>query len=114
MRRRMPTSGAFKLAAFGEQGAPPHVERHAMRRHVARVMHQRSAGQQDADPQPVGGRDKPGHGSLGAGRVEQPGDIGARRNDPARAPSDRPAPLTPRKPLLIAKRDSMLLSRSGS
>ena len=85
-----------------------------MRRHIARVMHQRSARQQDADPQPVGGRDKPRYGALGARRVEQPGDIGARRNDPTRSPVIARAPLTPKKPLLIAKRDSRLPSRSGS
>ena len=66
-----------------------------MRRHITRMMHQRSARQHDADLQPVGGRNKARCGRLGAGRVEQPGDIGARRDDPTRSPSNRScAPYT--------------------
>ena len=60
-----------------------------MRRHVTRVMYQGPARQQDADLQPVGGWDKLRYGELGARRVEQPGDIGARWNDPTRSPSNR-------------------------
>ena len=51
VRRRMPTGCFNRQAAFGEQRAPPHVECHAMRRHIARVMHrQRPAGQQRCGP----------------------------------------------------------------
>ena len=38
----------LEMAAFTEQRAPPHVERHPMRRHIARMMQQGTAGQQDA------------------------------------------------------------------
>ena len=60
-----------------------------MGRRVTRVMHQWSARQQDADPKPVSGWDKHRCGGFGAKRVEQPGDIGVRRNDPTRSPSNR-------------------------
>ena len=52
-----------------------------MRRDITRVMYQGSARQQNADLQPVGGGDQAWCGTLGAGRVEQPGHIGSRRND---------------------------------
>ena len=42
--------GCLKMAAFTEQRAPPHVECHAMRRHIAWVMQHGTAGQQEADP----------------------------------------------------------------
>jgi hypothetical protein len=74
------------MAAFGEKRAAPHVEHHAMRRQITGVVHQRSAKQQYADLQPVGGWDKLGYAPRGAGRVEQPGDIGV-----AERPSALPA-----------------------
>ena len=84
------------MAAFGEQCASPHVERHAMGRHIARVMHQRPAGQRYTDLQPVGGWDKLWYGGIGAERVEQSGDIGARRNHPTRSTRNgRARPLRP-------------------
>jgi hypothetical protein len=52
-------------AAFANQRSPLHVERHVMGRRVTGAMHQRSARQQDADLQPVGGWDKFWRGGLG-------------------------------------------------
>ena len=61
-----------------------------MRRAIARVMHERRSPQQDADVQPVGSRNETGYRLLGTGCIEQAGNVGAWRNDPARAAIDRP------------------------
>src|SRR5277367_1637526 len=60
-----------------------------MRRQITGIVHQRSARQLNADLQPVRGWDKLGYGPRSTGRVKQPGDIGVRRNDPARPPCNR-------------------------
>ena len=53
-----------------------------MGRCIPGMMHQRSARQRYTDFQPVGGWDKLRDGGFGAERVEQPGDIGVRRQRP--------------------------------
>ena len=87
--------GRLEMATFTEQRSPPHVECHAMRRHIARMMQQGTAGQQDAHPQPVRGRDKASCGAVRTGRVEQPSHVGSGRNHPTPAPGRRSrAPYT--------------------
>ena len=81
--------GRLKMTPFTEQRAPPHVECHAMRRYIARMMQQGTAGQQDADPQPVRGRDKTSCGVVRTGRVEQPSHVGSGWHHPTRAPGRR-------------------------
>ena len=77
-----------------------------MQRHVARVVHPSPVRQQDADMQPVGGWDKCRYRLRGARRVEQPGDVGARRNDPTRSPSDRSCGPDPQE--TVADREARL------
>ncbi len=48
-----------------------------------------AARQQDTDLEPVGGWDTAQCGQIGAGRIEQPGDIGAWRHHPTRSPGGR-------------------------
>src|SRR6202521_1746336 len=59
-----------------------------MGRQFAGVVRERSAGQRDLNPQPVGRRDKLRYGPLGGGRVEKPSHIGARWNGPTRCAID--------------------------
>src|SRR5580693_7527923 len=77
-----------------------------MRRHITRVMYERSARQQDADLKPVGGWDKAGCRRLGGRRVEQPGDVSMGRNNPPR--SARNTSCTPDAQKAVADREPRL------
>src|ERR1700693_1709248 len=73
------------MVAVAEQCAPPHVERHAVRRQVTGAMNNWCGSQQDADLQPVRGWNKPWHRMVDSCHVEQPGDIDSRWRDRTRA-----------------------------
>ena len=76
-------------AAFTQQGASPHVERHAVRPHLAGVPHQRFAIHQQTELQPICGWHEPRRRVLGVGRIEQAGHVGPGRHDPAGAAGRR-------------------------
>jgi hypothetical protein len=63
--------------------------------HLCRVARKRLAGSNDAELQPARGWNKFRYGMLGAGNIEQTGDVGAIGLDPARSATDRAPPSYP-------------------
>src|ERR1700753_3443495 len=49
----------FRVVTFGEHDASPHVEGHAVGRHISRMLHKRTARQQNPAVQPVRSWNKP-------------------------------------------------------